>query len=636
MTPVFRLHPAMLDALGTYPNGCRTIVTIPTGQPLASAVEQKLRAVFQSLDPPTAGPTDGVIDVALVTQRVTVEAAPAGSGAMPATVTLGLDLAYVTAEGTRLYAKTIERSGHGTVQRSEGGCDLIGLEAIVKQAADRAAEAVVQPMAESSQVREFAAAKPERPVLPAKQPSGEALAQGARGQATEARRSSEGASGPAAPPVPPSKSSAPPTQVGSTPGVVAFRAIVRDESRDQILQPDEVMTLEIEIKNEGTADLHGVEVLVGGTGILTGSLPPAIAIGTVKPGEIKRTVVSKPVAGATEPVRGELLLSVRAAEPLAPAPPVKQFTMWVKPASSTAAGAPSEAEYSSKLSPAGKQPKAVVLAIGVGRFRDDQVAPVKYAGRDAEAMASALQAGAGVPADRVRVIRDGQALKQDLLEAVEEWLPGHVDAASVAYIFISGRAVVGGGTGGVALVPFDGLPSSGGRLYPLRRLQEVLARLPLKRAVVMLDLSLEPMPGADPAAGGEALWNGGGTDSQSRVMWMVGNKALQDAHAYEPAKHGLFTYALLKGLHGLADLDRDGTVVAGELCTYARGEAARVAQDHLGNGQEPLCVPAAGQGALVRRHPMAKGDNPRPVAVEKKNGAASAETAPAFPQGVGP
>ena len=160
--------------------------------------------------------------------------------------------------------------------------------------------------------------------------------------------------------------------------------------------------------------------------------------------------------------------------------------------------------------------------------------------------------------------------------------------------------------------------------------------MPLKRAVVMLDLSLEPMPGADPAAGGEALWNGGGTDSQSRVMWMVGNKALQDAHAYEPAKHGLFTYALLKGLHGLADLDRDGTVVAGELCTYARGEATRVAQDHLGNGQEPLCVPAAGQGALVRRHPMAKGDNPRPVAVEKKNGAVSAETAPAFPQGVGP
>jgi hypothetical protein len=101
-------------------------------------------------------------------------------------------------------------------------------------------------------------------------------------------------------------------------------------------------------------------------------------------------------------------------------------------------------------------------------------------------------------------------------------------------------------------------------------------------------------------------------------MWMVGNRVLQEAHAYEQRRHGLFTYHLLRGLQGLADLDRDGTVVAGELCLYARGEVARIAKEQFGNEQDPLCVPPPGQSAMVRIHPMAKGNNPKPVSTAKK------------------
>ena len=89
-------------------------------------------------------------------------------------------------------------------------------------------------------------------------------------------------------------------------------------------------------------------------------------------------------------------------------------------------------------------------------------------------------------------------------------------------------------------------------------------------------------------------------------MWMVGNRGLQDSHHFDLGHHGLFTYQLLKGMGGAGDVDRDGTILAGELCTYARGQVAKMAREQFGNEQDPLCVPAPGQGAMVRLQPVAK------------------------------
>jgi hypothetical protein len=100
---------------------------------------------------------------------------------------------------------------------------------------------------------------------------------------------------------------------------------------------------------------------------------------------------------------------------------------------------------------------------------------------------------------------------------------------------------------------------------------------------------------------------------------MVGNRGLQEAHVHEQGKHGLFTYYLLRGLQGVADIDRDGIVVAGELCTYVRGQVARLAREQFGNKQDPLCLPSAGLDGMIRIHPLAKGNNPKPVPAVKQS-----------------
>jgi uncharacterized caspase-like protein len=261
---------------------------------------------------------------------------------------------------------------------------------------------------------------------------------------------------------------------------------------------------------------------------------------------------------------------------------------------------------------------------------------MKYAARDAEVMAAYLQSLAGLSADRVRVLVEGHALKQDLAETFEEWLPKRSDPATVVYVYFSGRALVDGVTGAVSLVPYDGSTASAGRLYSVRRLQESLARLPIQRAILMVDASLEHAPGSDPATGAAPAWEVSATDANTKMMWMIGNSGLQDTLAYERGRHGLFTYQLLRGLQGPADLDRDGTVAAGELCAFARGEVARMAGEQFGSSQEPVCLPAPGQGAMVRIHPMAKDSNPKPLSPVKKEAPVPGEAATAPAAGVGP
>jgi hypothetical protein len=404
---------------------------------------------------------------------------------------------------------------------------------------------------------------------------------------------------------------------------------VRDESQDHILQRDESLTIEIEVKNEGYIEAKNVEVVVGGGGALAEHFPPAAVIGDVQPGEIKRTSFTNRVTDPKDALHGELVLSLRSTTPLTTPPAPKKFTLLIKPEKGVADEAAADIDHPPKPLRSSKQTKAVVIAIGVGKFRDEHVSPVKYAGHDAEVMAAYLRAIDGVSDDRVHVLIDNFALKEDLAETFDEWLPKRVDASTVVYVFFAGRAMVDGVNGAVSLVPFDGVTTATSRLYPVRRMQEALSRLPIQRAIMMFEVSLDPTPGADPAATPQADWGDGADKAKEQVMWMVGNRSLQEAHAYEPGKHGLFTYHLLRGLQGLADIDRDGTVVAGELCTYARGEVIHAAREQFGNAQHPLCSPAPGQGAVVRIHPMAKGSNPKPSPPAKK--AASAADVPGQP-----
>ena len=610
LTPVIWFSPSVTTAEMPYLDGCGETRSVALADALVASVPKTLTEVFtgvttQSQTDETIT-SDGVIEVGVGLRRIELTVPKQAQGTYPATATIGIEMVFLARDGALLFSKKLEGTGRGTVTVGEPSCQVAGMEAIVQDAVDSATNSLAQQIMQSAQIREYAAQRATwAPMAARPRPS-------AVTSTTEAVTSLPAAVETAAQPLPVA-STAP-----AVPAQLRFRAIIRDENQDQFLQSDESFTIEIEVKNEGMGEAKDVTITAEGKAELAALFPSEVQIGSLQPGEIKRTSITQRVTASQEHLHGELTLNLRTTSPVVSVPPPKIFNFGVKPRVIDAALIPDVDNMPNSLA-AFDQPKAVIISIGVGTFLEGEVPAVKYARHDAEVMAEYLRIIGGVPGERIRILLDRQALVRDLEDTFERWLRKKVDRETVVYVFFAGRALVEGGTGAISLVPYDGTLTGAKQLYSLVRLQEVLYRLPIRRAILMFDVSMDPSPGTALVDIPSPAWESSVSEARKDVeMWMVGNRDLQEAHAYDEGKHGLFTYHLLRGLQGAADVDRDGTVIAGELCTYARGQAARVAREQFANKHDALCFPGVGRGGMVRIHPVARGNNPKPVPVQKQ------------------
>ena len=598
LTVQLRQAPTVAAAQLTYQDACGQNQVLPFGPQLAEAITRKSGRVFEKIVPdnaPVPPSVDGYEDVSVGMTTLDLFIPRQVTRSHPATLAIGLDFGYIAADGTVLFSKKLQGLGSGDVDVNVSSCELKGLDKIVKEAIANVTDGMAEALGTSVKIRQAAGAGHTGASATGATPPPSPIAQSAP-------------VGPVPVPVPvPAPAAAGAAATEEQPSTLVFRAIIRDENRNQLLHEGENVDVEIEVKNEGPGAAAGVEILVSGTAALVEMIPSVLIVGDIPAGDVKRVSVNGKVGAVAEATQAELVLALRAKSPAVQLPSVKKYLMAVKPANAPEAIAvPVDVDEMPKPSLGKlKQPKAVGIAIGIGQFRENAMPRVKYAQQDADTVAKYWSAVGGIPAERIRRLFESRALKGDLVETFEEWLPRQADATTVVYVFIAGRGLVDPATGAVSVIPFDGTATSSARLYSLRRLQESLSKLPVQRSIVMVDLSLEHLPvqnGAGPAA---PMWPQE-EQGKERVMWMVGNRAVQEAHHFDLGHHGLFAYQLLKGLGGAADVDKDGTILAGELCVYARGQVARMAHEQFGNEQDPLCVPGPGQGAMVRLQPVAK------------------------------
>ena len=610
LTVHVRQASTVATAQATYQDACGQNQVLTLGPQLAEAITRKSGRVFEKVvtgSGSAAVPVDGYEDVSVGLATVDLFVPGKSTRSYPATVVIGLEFAYTAPDGTVLLSKKGKGAGSGDVDVHEGSCEIKGLEKLVKEAIATVTDGMAEQLAMSVKIRQAAGAGHAGASAAGTTPPPSPLTQTPVTQAAPMTPTPAAPMVPVPVPVPaPAAAATGPAASEEQPSTLVFRAIIRDENRNQLLHQGENVSVEIEVKNEGPGTAAGVEILLSGTAALAELFPGVLSVGDIPAGEVKRLSVNGKVGAVTEESQAELVLALRATSPAVQLPSVKKFLMAVKPANAPDAVAmPVDVDELPKVSGKLKQPKAVGIAIGIGQFRENGLSRVKYAQQDADVVAKYWTAVGGVPSERIRRMFDSRALKGDFIEAFEEWLPRQVDGTSVVYVFIAGRGLVDPTTGAVSVVPFDGTATSSARLYSLRRLQEALNRLPAQRAIVIIDLSLEPMAAQEGAEQPAPVWPQE-EQGRERIMWMVGNRGLHDSHHFDLGQHGLFTYQLLKGLGGPADIDKDGTILAGELCMYARGQVGKMAREQFGNAQEPLCVPAPGQGAMVRLQPVAK------------------------------
>ncbi|HSL02325.1 MAG TPA: hypothetical protein VK901_02135, partial [Nitrospiraceae bacterium] len=221
LTVHLRSDPSIVGAQLAYQDACGQSQFLPISAPLQESLKRKTGRVFEKVLTGEAGSlsaSDGVVDTVLGLAQVDLVIPRQANKRYSATVTLGLDFAYRATDGAVLYSKKLQSIGRGEVDVTEGSCEVKGLDTIAQEAMSLVTDGMAMQLGTSSKISEAAQARKA-------------------GGSQAAPMQSVGAL------------SAPVFVDG--PATVIFRAIVRDENRDQVFHSGEAVAIEIEVKNEG-------------------------------------------------------------------------------------------------------------------------------------------------------------------------------------------------------------------------------------------------------------------------------------------------------------------------------------------------------------------------------------------------
>lgn len=247
----------------------------------------------------------------------------------------------------------------------------------------------------------------------------------------------------------------------------------------------------------------------------------------------------------------------------------------------------------------GKEDKnSFAIIIGISQYREKGITKIKYASHDAEIMSMYLKKARGVPPENIKMLLDENATKSDLEAYIEDWLPKRAKKDSTIFVYYAGHGTPNLKTQEAFLVPYDGHPDFTSKLFPLKRLYAGLNTLEAKEVVVMLDSCFS-------GAGGRSVIQEGARpmvivneNPCVKCMVLAAATGSQISSDYDKVQHGLFTYFLLKGMRGEADLtdtDQNGEVSLGELSRYVAQQVSEVAARDLNREQTPVLQPSIEQ-----------------------------------------
>jgi hypothetical protein len=244
------------------------------------------------------------------------------------------------------------------------------------------------------------------------------------------------------------------------------------------------------------------------------------------------------------------------------------------------------------------------VVVGVGRYDHPQIPRLRYAVPDAEAIARVLTGPAGFKPEHVLLLTDKSERKptlRNLKWALGTFLARAAQKDDTVLIFFAGHGAPevdqrGLERDGLAkyLIPTDADPED---LYstalPMDELQTIFARLEAERVVVLLDTCYSGAAGGRTFASLRTRAVNVDDLFLERLARAKGRAIITAARPNEVSLevgeygHGLFTYHLLQGLRGGADLNRDGIVSLQELYEYVEQEVTRTSRA-LGGNQHPV------------------------------------------------
>jgi hypothetical protein len=244
------------------------------------------------------------------------------------------------------------------------------------------------------------------------------------------------------------------------------------------------------------------------------------------------------------------------------------------------------------------------VVIGVGGYESSAVPKLRYPVADADAVYQTLLASGGFKKENILLLTDKTERKPTLRNI--KWALGtflarsaHKDDLVVIYFAGHGASEVdqrGMERDGLSkyLVPIDADPDD---LYssalPMDEMQNVLQRIEAERVTVFLDACYSGAAGGRTFASTKTrgvnvddIFLDRLTRSKGRAI-VTASRPSEVSIELADLGHGVFTYYLVRGLQGYADLNRDGIVSLQEIYEYLAQEVSKKSRA-VGGNQHPM------------------------------------------------
>ena len=225
-------------------------------------------------------------------------------------------------------------------------------------------------------------------------------------------------------------------------------------------------------------------------------------------------------------------------------------------------------------------PRIWALIVGIERY--ESVPVLQFAKNDAYELSQFLLSteGGGLRREQVKLISDNKASKTGILKAMQEQF-GKADSTDMIVFYFSGHGSPG------AFLPQDYTGAESTKLTH----SEVAAALrhsPAKYKIIIADACFSgSFSGTKDSRSVEAILQSyyeGLQDSQGGTAILTSSKATEMSKEVDNKQQGVFSYYLVEGLRGAADIDGDSQITLNELFEYVRDNT----MIDTGNAQTPV------------------------------------------------
>ena len=218
-------------------------------------------------------------------------------------------------------------------------------------------------------------------------------------------------------------------------------------------------------------------------------------------------------------------------------------------------------------------PDALALIIGLEQYEKTD-AKAAYADADAKVFSDYASLKLGISQNRIKTLVNENADISDVLLSVKDWLSRAVKKEkSDVYIFFAGHGLASDDGEKMYLLPYDGSPRLLSRTALLRdELFADIAAANPRSVTVFLDTCYSGTTrGTDMLIAARPIAIRAKEQAVPEGFTvMTAAAGDQTAKPLEEAKHGMFSYFLMKGMEGDADANSDNQITAGELHAYVQ------------------------------------------------------------------